>query len=197
MTRRMRGISPWATRSILWSMCLCVIFAVLQPSAAVYAQATPVLMLDPDYGHCDVPNPLIIARGVGFPAGSTVTLVLIRTRDRMVTREGETSVGSNGTFETRVRLAGCDPSEPEGSRFDFSAVSGGRNSGGAPLAGATFTVSSSPLPAGLPNTGGGWQAQASWPGTLLATWGIALLVGGCAFGAGRVRRCSRPHQARK
>jgi hypothetical protein len=63
------------------------------PSGLLAAEAAPALTLEPARGRCATDNPLVVARGTGFPPGATVYFSVVRDRDNLITAESSAKYG--------------------------------------------------------------------------------------------------------
>ena len=106
--RRVWRHCPW--RFLVSAACLVTLVAAGTAwGTPAQAAADPVLTLEPERGPCDVPAPIVIARGSNFPPGRTISLMVWRQFPFSDSgAEGATVVaGADGAFVTELRLVGC------------------------------------------------------------------------------------------
>jgi hypothetical protein len=87
-------------------------------------EAVPTLTLDPASGPCAEPNPLILTRGAGFPAGIAVVLEVRDAAGGILATFPGGTVTADGTFTAGIRLIGCGPGTPAGASFTVVALGG-------------------------------------------------------------------------
>ena len=138
--------SAW--RVLVSAACLVALVATAGTAwgTPVRAAAGPVLTLEPERGPCDVPAPVVIARGSNFPPGRTISLMVWRQFPFSDSgAEGATVfVAADGTFTTELRLAVCGPDDINGARFRVTAQTREGRDIGPILASAIFTLTASP-----------------------------------------------------
>jgi hypothetical protein len=102
---------------------LLAVFAALPAMAVAGGAATPMLILGPDRGPCDV-RP--IARGSGFPAGSVVALTGERTRPPGGKRRPPPAAAVAADDAINVLASGAEtggaPFAPPGTAYTFADV---------------------------------------------------------------------------
>lgn len=143
------------------------LLTILLCPAATSRAATPALSLAPDRGPC---TSRVTIRGSDLPPGQAVALSARQTSPP--THQGlafaTTTVAADGSFTLDADMGplinGCTVGQPPpaGTQYTiFAADDTGRGGSGNVLATAIFTVSASPVPPGLPNTGGGGARSVS------------------------------------
>ena len=115
------------------------------------AALVPTIALDPDRGPCET-RPL--ARGVGFPAGTTIAIFVLYPSPRPPSGGGaqiaQMTADGAGAFAMTLPIVGCGPGEPEGAQFTISA---GVAATDGPFARAVFTVERTARERYFPETG--------------------------------------------
>lgn len=147
---------PWTLRSSACSMALVLMFWPLLHAAA----ATPTLTLIPTHGLCTLPPSQVVARGIQFPPGLRVGLLIRGEHSDAGVLSADATAAADGSFAVQIPLH-CGTGDPVGTRYrvmalEVEGVGGKRITRGEVLASAMFTVSPAAqiLPR-LPHTGGG------------------------------------------